>query len=304
MKNIDGNMSSIESQFGSNVEGLLKITRHGDRDPKTNRLTEAGEEMTADYARKSGIGPDDYEVIHAIGSTVDPYDDEKGKNMGRAERTAQIYAATIAGERKFATRKTEVLAYNKLTSPVPYNHKEVYGSFLPKNFNDLSLDEKVAAGIVAQGKLTEYVLSLNTPEASKYKEEAAGSIAYLINHYRKAIHHVHSGKKLLIPAGIHGPTMEFFLQRALIRRNKDGSGTRGFEKLSDIGGQHNVSESFSVKFGTNEKGEDSVIGISFDNPDRPSAEQMFIDSKVVEELSRKFEELHPELRGLREKQEN
>lgn len=293
---------SIEKSWGKNVEIILKIIRHGDRDPNTNMLTDFGIDETKSRANESGLNKNDFDVVHAIGSTVGPYD----KNgMGRAEATAHIYAKEIAGDENFNTRKTEVLAYDKLKSKVPYDHKAVYNSFLPKNFADLSPKEKAKAGVEAQGKLVDFVLALDTPEAEKYKEEGAGSVAYIIKHYQKAAHRLESGKKDLVPAGMHGTFMEFLFQKALIRKDVEGKEIKGFNDLSEIGGQHNVSEAFTIKIKTDQDGNDEPLVITFDNTNRPAFTKLFLDQSVTDELSKKYKELHPEIGVgvLREKNE-
>lgn len=287
---------SIEKSWGKNVEILLKIIRHGDRDPNTNMLTDFGVDETKSRAKESGLNKNDFDVIHAIGSTVGPYDE---KGMGRAEATAHIYAQEIAGDKNFNTKKTEVLAYDNIKNKVPYDHKAVYNSFLPKNFADLSPKEKGKAGVDAQGKLVNFVLALDTPEAQKYKEEGAGSVAYIIKHYQKVAHRLESGKKDFIPAGMHGTFMEFLFQRALIRKDAEGKEIKGFNNLSEIGGQHNVSEAFTIKIKTDQDGNNEPLVITFDNTNRPAFAEMLLDQNVVDELSKKYKELHPEIAVLR-----
>src|SRR3989344_5951387 len=117
-----GNNESFKNpeakEFGTNVELLLKIIRHGERDPKTNFLTDQGREITKQEAEKFktnvGNGVDDFDLVKAIGSTVGPANSE---GMGRAEETAHIYAHEIVGEDAGATRKTEVLSYENIKSP-------------------------------------------------------------------------------------------------------------------------------------------------------------------------------------------
>ena len=62
--------------------------------------------------------------------------------MGRALETADIYATEIAGDKKFKTRVNDILNYEKLISPRPYNHTEIYNKNLPDNFNELTDKEK------------------------------------------------------------------------------------------------------------------------------------------------------------------
>lgn len=287
---------SMEKSWGKDVEILLKIIRHGDRDPSTNMLTDFGVEETARKARESSLEADDFDVMRAMGSTVGPYDKN---DRGRAEATAHIYVKEIAGDENFHTRKTEVLAYDSLKSKVPYDHKAVYNSFLPKNFADLSPEEKGKAGVEAQGKLVDFVLTLNTPEAQKYKEEGAGSVAYMIKHYQEAAHRIVSGKKHLTVDGMHGTFMEFLFQKALIRKDVEGKEIKGFNNLSEIGGQHNVSEAFTIKVKTDQDGNDEPLVLAFDNTNRPAFTEMILDKSVVDELSKKYKELHPEISALR-----
>lgn len=305
MFNKNENISSVETkERGVNVEILLKIIRHGERNPKTNFLTDQGREITrqeADKFKKSlddSVG--DYSLVKAIGSTVGPLNDD---GMGRAEETAHIYAKEVSGENVGQTRKTEVLSYENIKSPVPYNHRMVYNSFIPENFDNLGPDEKLVVTRKAQEGVTAHLMNLNTPEAIIYRKELAGSIAYLINHYQEVIKHLKSGEKFLIPAGCHGPTLEFLLQEALIRKNEQGETIRGFKDLSEIGGQQNTSEAFSVEVETDELGNNKPLKISFDNSERPEFSEMFLDSQTINELASFYEQLHPEIHGLRERKE-
>lgn len=284
---------------GENVEILLKIIRHGLRDPKTNMLTDIGRKITREKALSSGLSGEDFDYVKAAGSTVGPYAEVDGKEMGRALETAHIYANGVALDGALNTRPTKVLSYTNLVSKVPYNHIEIYNANLPENFETLSDVEKVDVQAKAQIAVTEHILGLTGHEADQYRKEAAGSTAYLIVHYQEMAHRLKSGKKALIPAGVHGSMLEFLMKVALVRKDAEGNEIRGFSTLEEIGGHHGSSEVFTVRIATDEEGNDKTLEFTFDDPNRPNLGNMTLDANKVKELAAYYKELHPELRAMR-----
>lgn len=124
--------------YGRNVGILLKFIRHGDR-TKDNYMTDFGREKTRKNAEESCIKKNDFGAVKAIGSTVGPYNE---RGMGRALETSHIYAQEVAGDEAFNTRPTEVLSYDKLASPFPYDHKKIFVANLPTNFDTLFPEQK------------------------------------------------------------------------------------------------------------------------------------------------------------------
>ncbi len=301
--NLENRVSQESKERGKDVEILVKIIRHGLRDPKTNMLTDIGRKITREKAEESGLSGEDFKYVKAVGSTTGPYAEVEGEEMGRALETAHIYANEIAPDSALNTRPTEVLDYMKIVSPAPYNHKAIYDANLPENFDTLTTEEKVGAQAEAQIAVTKHVLGLTGEKADQYKKECAGSLAYLLTHYQKAAHHLESGSKTLIPAGNHGSFMEFLMQAALVRRDAEGKEIRGFGTLEEIGGPHSSSEAFSVSVATDEKGNDKPIKLTFDEKSRPDFGEMHLDSETVKSLAEFYKGLHPELRGLRAHQE-
>lgn len=306
----EGQVSKESIERGKNVTILLKIIRHGLRNPKDNMLTDMGRDITREKARESDVSREDFDYIKAIGSTTGPYVDVEGKKMsrlaevggqkmGRALETAHIYANEVAPDNSLNTRPTEVLDYTKIVSPVPYNHKAIYDANLPENFESLSKEEKVEAQAKAQIAVTEHILGLTGSEAEQYRKEAAGSIAYIITHYQEVAHRLKSGNKALIPAGIHGSFIEFLMKAALVRKDADGKEIRGFSTLDEIGRPHSPSEAFTIDVETDESGNDKPLKFTFDDIDRPDLGEMELDRQIVKELAEFYKSLHPELRGLR-----
>ena len=256
MENFETNFDTIanspeKEKYGSNVEIVLKFIRHGERD-KENNLTDIGREITHQKAQESGIIKTDFDAVKAIGSNVGP----KSKiGMGRSLETAHIYAHEIARDEAFNTRRQDILNYETLVSKPPYDHKGIYDSNLPENYNELSDEEKIKASKKAQEATVNYLVSLNTPEAHAYKDEVAGSFAYIVDHYIRMAKHLKSDSRVLIPAGTHGGTMEFLLQKALVHEDADGNKAIGFNKLSEIGGEFSPSDSYNVNIKTNEQGD-------------------------------------------------
>ncbi len=121
-------------EFGKNVEILLKFIRHGERDPEGN-LLDCGREVTKQRAVESGLAAEDFDAVKAIGSPAGPV----GPNgMQRSLETADIYAAEIAGDDAFSTRVNNLLSYETLIQPPPYNHTEIYDAHLTEIFADMS----------------------------------------------------------------------------------------------------------------------------------------------------------------------
>jgi hypothetical protein len=280
-------LEKIKNPEGANVVIDLKIMRHGEREGKM--LNDLGREQTKEAAVKSGIGKEDYDAIKAIGSNADPIGEKK---IGRSLETADIYANEIAGDDKFRTRANKLLSHENIISPKPYNHLQVYNSFLPENFGDLSPEEKAQASKVAQAKTVEYSGSLDSLEAKNYRKEAAGAYACLIKHYQKMATKLKSGSKVLIPAGTHGGMIEFILEYALVREDETGEKMVGFENIEEIGGAFNPSEAFNIKIATSEDGKQLPIGVTFDNPARSKAKKMYLDPKMINELNNFYLSLH------------
>ncbi|HBA36801.1 TPA: hypothetical protein DCZ15_02885 [Candidatus Falkowbacteria bacterium] len=286
MERINNGLEQQE-RFGRNVKILIKFMRHGERG-KDLQLLDLGRDITKRKAVESGIKQDDFDAVKAIGSNASPIKEDI--KMGRALETTDIYATEIAGDEKFKTRVNDILSYEKLVSPRPYNHTEIYNKNLPDNFDELADAEKIVAAKKAQMATVNYLIGLSTPEAVQYKKEIAGSFAYVVKHYQAMAKKLNSGSKVLLPAGTHGGTMEFLLQQALVVKNGD-KGKIGFNDIKEIGGEFDPSDSYNVDIQTDDNGEFKELKISFDNQDRPQ-EEMFLDPDKVNELAEFYELLH------------
>ncbi len=277
VKNIEN-----KEKFGKNVEILIKFIRHGERDSDGN-LLDVGREITKENAVLSGMNKEDFDAIKAIGSNAVPQGE---LNIGRSLETADIYSKEIAGDEAFNTRVDDILSYEKIKSPLPFNYKEIYDSYLPKNFNDLSDEEKVRASKKAQCEIVNLLFQMEGEGAESYRKESAGALAYVIDHYQNMAERLNSGSKVLIPAGTHGGLMEFLLQQALIIKGKTG-----FGDINDIGGEFDPSDSYNIDIKTDENGDLQDIVVSFDNPNRPK-EKMTLDKDKFEELVGYYKNLH------------
>jgi hypothetical protein len=274
----------------------LKFVRHGERD-KDGNLIDLGRDITKERAAELGIEADDYDLIKAIGSDVGPQSgievgDVRGSiQAGRALETAHIFAQELPG-RKGSTRARGVLAYNTIKSDVPYDHKEIYEANLPKDFESLEGDERVAAAARAQSAVMSHVANLNTPEAETYKKEVAGAFASTIEHFAAMAKRLKEGSRVLIPAGTHGGMIEFLLQQALVTYNEHGEKHIGFSNIDEIGGGLNPSESFTVEIRTNDEGELEEFKIHFDESSRPNFGDLSLDTGKLQELSEFYQSLH------------
>jgi len=286
MKNFELGLEQQE-KFGRNVEILIKFMRHGERG-KDSQLLDLGRDITKRKAGESGIKRDDFDAVKAIGSNAAPIKEDI--KMGRALETADIYATEIVGDEKFKTRVNNILSYETLVSPRPYNHTEIYNKNLPDNFNELVDTEKIVAAKKAQMATVNYLIGLSTPEALQYKKEIAGSFACIVKHYQEMAKKLNSGSKVLLPAGTHGGTMEFLLQQALVVRDGDKKKI-GFNDIKEIGGEFDPSDSYNVDIQTDDKGEFKEFKVNFDNQDRPQKE-MSLDMDKINELVEFYQTLH------------
>ena len=285
------------SEKGRDVYITLRFIRHGERTPQTTlpsgektggTLTDYGREVTKERARASGLRKEDFDAVKAVGSTAGLPGPE---GMPRSLETADIVATEIDPNKDFRTRGRDVLSYETLVTPMPYNHDKVYNESLPKDFNALSDVEKAKASKQAQRAALNHLLSLETPQATDFKREVAGSFAYFIDNYIKMANRLNSNSRVLIPAGTHGGMMEPFLQQVLARHLPNGQILHGFQKLEKIGGEFDPSEAFSVEVATDNNGGLQKLKVTFDNKDRPQ-EEMYLDLKKLQELKDFYVNLH------------
>ena len=279
-------MESIPNpeQLGHKVRTDIKFIRHGER-TKTGELTDYGRQVTKDVSKTNEVEGDWLDETEVIGSNADPRLD----GYGRALETADIYSQETDGSSKMP-RVEDRLSYKHIKTPVPYNHIEIYNSFLPSNFDQLSDEQKAEAAKVAQEGVMKHLASLDTEEARNYKKEVAGAFANLVLEYQNKNHELpyHHTKRVI--AGTHGGSMEFLLQQALVHKEGDEKKV-GFDDFSVIGGIFHPSESYDVVLDTDENGEDKAIKVIFDDPKR-SVRELTLDINKLKELSDFYSNLH------------
>lgn len=293
-------MIPIESkkEKGEDVKIKLMFIRHGERTTK-GELTDYGRKMTGEIAEISPLTEEEFDAIKAIGSPAGPKSHVAGSaigNMSRATETAHIFGdkvAELSGSTSFETRNKSALSYETLKNKMPYNHTEVYNSFLPENFTSLSDEDKAKAAAKAQTGVVDHLMALDTPEALAYKQEVAGAYAYTISHYEKMAKKLNSESSVLMPAGVHSPMMEIFLQKALIRKNEKGENIVGFKDIKEIGGEFNPSEAYTVIIETDQEGNLKPLELEFAGENRPH-EKMHLDPEIIKELSEHYKKLHKE----------
>lgn len=271
-----------KEKFGKNVQVLIKFIRHGERNSE-GKLLDVGRKITKENAILSGVNKDNFDAIKAIGSNAVPQGE---LNIGRSLETADIYSKVIAGDEALNTRVNDILSYEKIKSTLPFDYKEIYDSYLPENFNDLSDEEKVKASKKAQCEIVNLLFQMEGNEAEAYRLESAGALAYVIDYYQKMAKRLNSGSKVLIPAGTHSGLMEFLLQQALIIQGKTG-----FNDINEIGGEFDPSDSYNIDIKIDENGNLQNVVVSFDNPNRPQG-KMILDKDKFEELVNYYKKLH------------
>lgn len=271
-------------QLGHKVRTDIKFIRHGER-TKANELTDYGREVTRSVAAQNMREGDWHDKTFVIGSNVDPNKD----GMGRSLETAAIYGLETDGTAT-APEPEYRLNYKHVKSLVPYDHTEIYNSFLPADFEKLLDKEKVEAARVAQEGVMKHLLDLHTPEAENYKREVAGALANLVLEYQEKNHELPDRYTQTGIAGTHGSIMEFLLQQALVHKEGDIEKV-GFDDFGVIGGIFHPSESYDVVIETDENGDDKAIRVIFDDPKR-SVRELTLDINKLKELSDFYEELH------------
>lgn len=276
------------TERGENIRIVLKFIRHGER-TKAGELTDYGREVTRQRARESKITREDFDAVKAIGSPAGP---KSGSGMERSLETAHMYGKEIAGDEAFTTRRRQILSYETLKHPPPYNHVEFYNAQLPENFETLPDEEKVAVAKKAQTAVVNHFLSLKSPEAEAYKREIAGAFATVVDHYQRLATRLNGGSRVLIPAGTHGGMLEPFLQETLVRQDEHGQERVGFERIEEIGGEFDPSEAFAVEIATDREGTLQPLKVTFDNPDRPQDVPMHLDAVRLGELRDYYLALH------------
>jgi len=287
------NLENIEKkEKGSNVYINLKFIRHGERDLDGN-LQDLGREVTKVKAMESKLNDEDFDLVKAIGSDAGPTVLVDGdQTMARSLETAHIYAKEVGKDKVGKSRRRSILSYEGLIASIPYDHRAIYDSFIPSNFDSLSPKEKAEASKIANQKTLEHLIGLDTGEANLFKKEVAGSFAYVIEYYARVAKRLKPDSKVLIPAGSHGGLMELLLQLAMVR-NDNGNEVLGFSKLDEIGGDFDPSEAFSVFIETNSKGDVKKFKLSFDNEKRPDGD-IYLDANKLKELSEFYQSLHKE----------
>lgn len=273
---------------GRNVKIILKLIRHGERS-QTGDLTDIGRKITRGKAREKMLENDNFDAVKAIGSTAGP----KGSTgKQRSLETADIYMKETPRDSDFKTRGRGILSYETVISKRPYDHLAIYNANLPLNYKELSDEDKIKANKKAQTAVVNHLFSLNSLEARTYKKEIAGSFASIIQHYGEMAKRLKNGSKVLTPAGTHGGNMELILEQALVRENKDGQEIAGLKDLGEIGGDIDPSEAFNVIIETDENGELKPLRVTFDNSNRPAADEMYLEPEKVKELADFYDRLH------------
>ena len=295
---------------GKNIEIVLVYIRHGLRDPKDNSLTDIGREETKKIAEQLGL-KGKFNIIKPYGSTVGPHENvevesiasKRDWKMGRSLETATIFAETVLDENQdiYNPRPVDSVNYEEFKIPRPYNHKKIYDSFIQKNYDKLSDEEKKSAAKYAQKKTIEHLMSLDSPEAINFKTEVAGGYALPLVHFSEMSKRLNPNQTILIPLGVHGGHMELLLQQAMVQENKDGKKSIGFKSLDEIGGEMDSSEGYSIKINRDENGELQNYILTFFNQEKRPAGEFVLDAEKIKELADFYKELHKEDLSLLQK---
>lgn len=288
---------------GANVEIVLHILRHGDRN-LNGSLEEYGRERTRETARASHLTNESFDAVKAFGSTAGPKIKIPGEDleMQRSLETAHIFGKEVAGDKLYKTRPKEILNYETMALEMPFNYLKIHEDFANeyirnnlnytgKFFDDLTDEEKKKVSEYADAKSVEHLMSLQTNEASDTKKEIAGSFAVLVEHYIKmAQNKLKSNQKFLFPLGSHTGMIEPFLAETVIWKDEDGNEKHG-ATLNEIGGNFNPSEGFDIILKTDSEGNLEQVNIRFDNPKRLHGD-VKLNMQKIGEFAEFYRELH------------
>lgn len=294
--------NKFEREKGANVEIVLHILRHGDRN-LDGTLEEYGRERTREKAKISHLASEEFDAVKAFGSTAGPKTEIEGEDMKmqRSLETAHIFGKEIAGDELYKTRPRDVLNYETMVLEMPFDYLEIHENFAnecirdvlksDKSFDDLSDDEKKKVSQYADEKSVEHLMSLQTESAIDTRKEIAGSFAVLIQRYaRMAQEKLKSNQKLLFPLGSHTGMIEPFLSESVIWKDKDGNEKHG-ATLGEIGGNFKPSEGFDIVLKTDQDGKLERVQMRFDNQTRLGGD-VCLDMQKIDEFAEFYSELH------------
>ena len=289
--------NKIEREKGANIELILHVLRHGDRN-LDGTLEEYGRERTKEQSKASHLANKEFDAVKAFGSTAGPKIKVKDEDleMQRSLETAYIFGKEIAGDELYKTRPRDVLNYETMVLEMPFDYLEIHGNFAneyirdvlksDKSFDDLSDDEKKEVSEYADAKSVEHLMSLETEEVANKLKEIAGSFAVLIQRYVRMMQEkLKSNQKLLFILGSHTGMIEPFLAEVVIWRDKEGNVRHG-ATLEEIGGNFNPSEGFDIILKTNPKGELEDVKMHFDNPARLGNGVAYLNMEKINEVAK------------------
>ena len=302
MENIE---NKIEKEKGVNVQLVLHILRHGDRN-LDGTLEEYGRDRTKEKAKKSHLAGERFDAVKSFGSTAGPKTTIEGEDMEmqRSLETAYIFGKEIAGDELYKTRPRDVLNYETMVLEMPFDYLEIHEDFANeyirdvlkyenKSFDDLSDDEKKKVSEYADAKSVEHLMNLSTENATDTRKEIAGSFAVLIKRYARMVQEkLRSNQKLLFPLGSHTGMIEPFLAETVVWKDKDGNEMHG-ATLEEIGGNFKPSEGFDIILKTDQNGELEQVRIRFDDQTRLGGE-VYLDMRKIDEFAEFYNELHDE----------
>ncbi|MDP2642766.1 MAG: hypothetical protein Q8P62_02910 [Candidatus Peregrinibacteria bacterium] len=288
---------------GSNIELILHVLRHGDRN-LNGSLEEYGRERTKETARQSHLRGESFDIVKSYGSTAGPKIKVDGEDleMQRSLETAHIFGKEIAGDKLYKTRPRNVLNYKTMALDMPFDYLKIHEDFAreyiretlqlaDKKFDDLPEEDKKEVSEYADTKSVEHLMSQKTENAMGTKKEIAGSFAVLIKQYVKMImEKLKSNQKLLFPLGSHTGMIEPFLAETIIWKNKNDEEVHG-ATLDEIGGNFKPTEGFDIILKTDRSGQLESVKLRFDNQNRFGGEAL-LDMNKIDEFAKFYLELH------------
>ena len=241
-----------KEEFGRNVTVHAIFVRHGEKALSTEHAETSLTPNGADQAREFGQG---------LGDKVKGY----ASKTDRTIDTVRLAIESSDADKKLNFRiKDELgIAYNKdgeFSRAIHSQKKQILG----EDFASLPVAEQHNRLLAYEAWSTNYYLSFRDKRPDPKSEapvEVASKIASRVDLYIKTADRLRSGSEITLVNGTHDYCIAAFLKEVLTRATGNETHT-GFDKIEDIGGPIDFTESFEVHINTDEKGE-KHIGLSF-----------------------------------------
>lgn len=277
----------------------IYILRHSNRYAGKNEIMNSvGETVTvvdpetlspqgARAAQEFGKSLSDFDLVHTISSVEE-----------RARQTGDLVkeGSGVVGKKRMhaglgasPTRKVMGIGYKEvgINPDSMKKAKKIISSHLPKDFSELSPEERAAVRDAKQDK----GLPLLLEDEGLVQREAEGVANQLVHLKALAERGVKPGTKVAIPIITHGTFPEAFFMKALVIEDEQtGEIKTGISNPDEIGGFIHQLEGLEIKMTRDSAGREA-FDYSFTKPSRQellAGKKISLDWQIVEKLARDY----------------